>query len=63
MTFKAVCLAERSMLHDGRASFDKLRMRNIGKGIDQKPRRKDLILSLSKDARAKYSEASEGELP
>jgi len=33
-----------------RASFDRLRMRKIGSGICQGPRRKSLILSLSKDA-------------
>jgi len=35
-----------------RASFDKVRMRKIGNGISIVPRRKTLILSLSKDASA-----------
>src|SRR5215472_1721821 len=37
-------------LHSSRASFDRLRMRTIEWGIRQGPRRKHLILSLSKDA-------------
>jgi hypothetical protein len=38
--------------HRRHASFDKLRMRKIENGISTMPRRKNLILSLSKDAPA-----------
>jgi hypothetical protein len=40
----------RRWLLSARASFDRLRMRAIEKGIEKMPGRADLILSLSKDA-------------